>query len=225
MQGAEPSASSSTSPGAVRTADKHQRSSLLRAAHLRRIRAKAEDESRKVDEVSFINNLTNAGKKADLQQRLEDGEWEKERRPSTGSCSMRRKQLSRCYHHANYSMLAGSVRGSRHVHPVLLSKMCAEACCCLLCCACVQGRHAVLKRWRPSWQGSRRQPPMCARQLRGGGWRRQSGWRSLSTGRGARRKCRCVVWTCVIACMFASVCMRCVCCTQSAAPLTHCLPT
>jgi hypothetical protein len=57
----------------VRSADKHQRSSLLRAAHLRRIRAKAEDESRKVDEVSFINNLTTAGKKADLQQRLEDG--------------------------------------------------------------------------------------------------------------------------------------------------------
>jgi hypothetical protein len=25
--------------------------------------------------VSFINNLTNAGRKADLQQRLEEGEW------------------------------------------------------------------------------------------------------------------------------------------------------
>lgn len=53
--------------------DKHQRSELLRAAHLRRIKAKAGDESRKVDEVSFINSLTNAGKKADLQQRLEEG--------------------------------------------------------------------------------------------------------------------------------------------------------
>lgn len=65
---------SSCSPAAARTADKHERSSLLRAAHLRRIRAKAEDESRKVDEVSFINSLTTAGRKADLQQRLEDGE-------------------------------------------------------------------------------------------------------------------------------------------------------
>jgi hypothetical protein len=72
FQGQELPASSS-SVAAARSADKHQRSSLLRAAHLRRIRAKAEDESRKVDEVSFINNLTTAGKKADLQQRLEDG--------------------------------------------------------------------------------------------------------------------------------------------------------
>lgn len=64
------------SVSATNAADKHQRSSLLRAAHLRRIRAKAEDESRKVDEVSFINYLTNAGKKADLQQRLEEGAYQ-----------------------------------------------------------------------------------------------------------------------------------------------------
>ncbi|WIA08582.1 hypothetical protein OEZ85_008011 [Tetradesmus obliquus] len=55
-------------------ADKHQRSELLRAAHIRRIRAKAGDETRKVEEVSFINTLNNEGKKADLQQRLEEGE-------------------------------------------------------------------------------------------------------------------------------------------------------
>lgn len=55
-------------------ADKHQRSELLRAAHIRRIRAKAGDEARKVEEVSFINTLNNEGKKADLQQRLEEGE-------------------------------------------------------------------------------------------------------------------------------------------------------
>jgi hypothetical protein len=61
------------SAAAGRAVDKHQRSELLRAAHLRRIKAKAGDESRKVDEVSFINSLTNAGKKADLQQRLEEG--------------------------------------------------------------------------------------------------------------------------------------------------------
>jgi hypothetical protein len=72
LQAQEPT-TGDASHAAARTADKHQRSSLLRAAHLRRIRAKAEDESRKVDEVSFINNLTNAGKKADLQQRLEEG--------------------------------------------------------------------------------------------------------------------------------------------------------
>lgn len=72
-QGPQP-VSSSASPAAARSVDKLQRSSLLRAAHLRRIRAKAEDESRKVDEVFFINNLTTAGKKADLQQRLEEGE-------------------------------------------------------------------------------------------------------------------------------------------------------
>jgi hypothetical protein len=73
LQVPEP-ASSWASPTAAHSADRHQRSSLLRAAHLHRIRAKAKDESHKVDEVSFINNLTNAGKKADLQQRLEEGE-------------------------------------------------------------------------------------------------------------------------------------------------------
>lgn len=76
---------SSSSQAASKTADKHQRSSLLRAAHLRRIRAKAEDESRKVDEVSFINTLTNAGKKADLQQRLEEGKgWRRCASPTLG---------------------------------------------------------------------------------------------------------------------------------------------
>ncbi|KAF6263637.1 hypothetical protein COO60DRAFT_379382 [Scenedesmus sp. NREL 46B-D3] len=55
-------------------ADKHQRSELLRAAHIRRIKAKAGDETRKVEEVSFINALNNEGRKADLQQRLEEGE-------------------------------------------------------------------------------------------------------------------------------------------------------
>lgn len=64
----EHSASSSTS-----SADKHQRSELLRAAHLRRIKAKAGDEVRKVHEVTFINTLTNAGRRANLQQRLEEG--------------------------------------------------------------------------------------------------------------------------------------------------------
>jgi hypothetical protein len=59
---------------AAARADKHQRSELLRAAHISRIRAKAGDETRKVEEVSFINALNNEGKKADLQQRLEDGE-------------------------------------------------------------------------------------------------------------------------------------------------------
>ena len=46
------------------------------------------------------------------------------------------------------------------------------------------------KRWQPSWLGSRRQPPTCARQPSGGGWPRQSGWRSWSTGSGGKRRCR-----------------------------------
>lgn len=58
---------------AARSADKHQRSELLRAAHIGRIKAKALDETRKVEEVTFINTLNNEGKKADLQQRLEEG--------------------------------------------------------------------------------------------------------------------------------------------------------
>ena len=60
---------------AARSADKHQRSEVLRAAHISRIKAKALDETRKVEEVTFINTLNNEGKKADLQQRLEEGEW------------------------------------------------------------------------------------------------------------------------------------------------------
>ncbi|KAF8072639.1 hypothetical protein HT031_000299 [Scenedesmus sp. PABB004] len=62
------------SAAAARSADKHQRSEALRAAHIGRIKAKAGDEARKVEEVTFINTLNTEGKKADLQQRLEDGE-------------------------------------------------------------------------------------------------------------------------------------------------------
>lgn len=58
---------------AARSADKHQRSEVLRAAHISKIKAKALDETRKVEEVTFINTLNNEGRKADLQQRLEEG--------------------------------------------------------------------------------------------------------------------------------------------------------
>lgn len=58
---------------AARTADKHQRSKVLRAAHIGRIKAKALDETRKVEEVTFINTLNNEGRKAELQQKLEEG--------------------------------------------------------------------------------------------------------------------------------------------------------
>eukprot|EP00775_Hariotina_reticulata_P010480 gene10480-10639_t len=54
--------------------DKYHRSEVRRAAHIKAIRAKANDEIRKVEEVAFINSLNNEGRKADLQQRLEEGE-------------------------------------------------------------------------------------------------------------------------------------------------------
>lgn len=72
-RGAPAISSATAAAAAAQSADKHKRSELLRAAHLRRIKAKAGDESRKVHELSFINSLTTAGKKADLQQRLEEG--------------------------------------------------------------------------------------------------------------------------------------------------------
>lgn len=61
---------------AAKYGDKHQRSEELRAAHIKRIKAKAGDETRKVEEVTFINQLKDEEKKAVLQQRLEDGEFE-----------------------------------------------------------------------------------------------------------------------------------------------------
>eukprot|EP00879_Flechtneria_rotunda_P024420 GHRR01025888.1.p1 GENE.GHRR01025888.1~~GHRR01025888.1.p1 ORF type:complete len:610 (+),score=296.05 GHRR01025888.1:60-1832(+) len=62
------------SAAAARSASKHQRSELLRAAHISRIRAKAGDETRKVEEVNLSNTLSHEGKKAGLQHRLEEGD-------------------------------------------------------------------------------------------------------------------------------------------------------
>lgn len=59
---------------ATRLDDRHQRSEARREAHLNRIKAKAGDEGRKVEEVTFINALNVIEKKAVLQQRLEEGE-------------------------------------------------------------------------------------------------------------------------------------------------------
>jgi len=63
-----------TAAAAKAIENKYQQSELRRAAYIKAIRAKANDEIRKVEEVAFINSLNNEGRKADLQQRLEEGE-------------------------------------------------------------------------------------------------------------------------------------------------------
>ena len=60
---------------AAKASGKHERSKVLRDAHLKRIKAKAGDETRKVEEVTFINTLKDEEKKAVLQQRLEEGRF------------------------------------------------------------------------------------------------------------------------------------------------------
>jgi hypothetical protein len=181
LQVPEP-ASSSPSPAAAHSADRHQRSSLLRAAHLHRIRAKAEDESRKVDEVPFINNLTNAGKKADLQQRLEEGEG------STATACSTQQDLSSS--HARILVVTLAALAASHlrsVRPIMHSCWPSSVGYVLFAPQVKLGAPRRLQSYSPS---SRRQQQTCARQRSAGGRLRLSGLRSWSTGRGASKRCR-----------------------------------
>ena len=61
------------SDAAARGDEKRRRSEALRAAHLGRIRARAGDEGKKVEEVTFINTLNHQGRQADLHNKLQHG--------------------------------------------------------------------------------------------------------------------------------------------------------
>jgi hypothetical protein len=53
---------------------KHARSAELRQQHMASVVQKAADETRKVEEVAFINQLLGQDRKLCLQQKHEDGE-------------------------------------------------------------------------------------------------------------------------------------------------------
>jgi hypothetical protein len=196
---------------AAARADKHQRSELLRAAHISRIRAKAGDETRKVEEVSFINTLNNEGKKADLQQRLEEGERglagvlqccavsSAEAQTHTWLLSYQPTAMPHCYAHSNImeSILLLCVSAlpviSNRMHGWLITVL---TCCYTACrpylaaCPHLQVRHVVQRLWQLFLPSRLEQQPASRRRLSAGVQQRRSAWRSWQTSGGASRRLR-----------------------------------